>query len=80
MNEITKTYRLIWSPEDVILGDPFKVHSTSKTLINTTNYFESDDVDDIQPKIEELELEYPPEEEIEDIMPPLYPPDPPEEE
>jgi len=32
---------------------------SSTTLINTSNYFETDDVGEIQPKIDELELTFP---------------------
>lgn len=64
MNELTKKYRLIWDYDNTIIGDPFEEYKNSKTLINTTNYFQTDIVEEIQPKIDEEELTYPEEEEI----------------
>ena len=77
MNSLTKKYRLIWDSNKLIVGDPFVDATNSTTLVNTGNYFESDDVGDIQPKIDELELELPPESppKHEDISP-YFPPDP----
>lgn len=76
MNEVTKKYRLIWDSNKIITGDPFEEQLNSTTLVNTSNYFESDDVADIQPKIDELGLEYQVEEEIEEEPLPVLPPDP----
>jgi len=59
MNSLTKKHRLLWEPDKTIIGDPFKEQLSSTTLINTSNYFETDDVGEIQPKIDELELTFP---------------------
>lgn len=62
MNSLTKKYRLLWGSDKTIIGDPFEDLLTATTLIGNSNYFETDDVDEIQPKIDELELIYPPSE------------------
>lgn len=57
MTILTKNYRLIWS-ENNILHDPFMEFGNSKTFVNTNSCFESDDIQEIQDKINELSLIY----------------------
>ena len=76
MNSLTKKHRLLWEPDKTIIGDPFKEQLSSTTLINTSNYFESDNVGDIQPKIDELGLILMPEDTPYEFETPPLAPDP----
>ncbi len=76
MNSLTKAYRLIWDENKIIVGDPFVEQLNSTTLINTTNYFETDNFSEVQPKIDELGLVFPPDEIIEEEYIEVNPTDP----
>lgn len=54
---LTKNYRLIWSGND-ILQDPFMEFGNSQTILNTPLYFETDNIEEIKDKINELGLVY----------------------
>jgi hypothetical protein len=59
MSILTKTYRLIWDENKKLFMEPYMTYpSNSATHTNTDNHFESDDIEEIDDKIAELELVY----------------------
>jgi len=59
METLTKIYRLIWDDDKKLFMDPYIEHS-SKSITQTTssNYYESDNVEEVTNKIDELGLTY----------------------
>lgn len=62
MADLTKIYRLIWDDDKKLFMDPYSEHSehSSKSITQTTssNYYESDNIEDATNKINELGLVY----------------------
>ena len=59
MSTLTKTFRLVWDDDKKLLMDPYTEYAAnSVTKTNTSSYFESDNIGEIENKIEELDLIY----------------------
>jgi len=59
MNALTKIYRLVWDEDKKLSMNPYDEYSpNSVTYTNTDNYFESNEIGDIEDKINELGLIY----------------------
>ena len=52
MNALTKIYRLVWDEDKKLSMNPYDEYSpNSVTYTNTDNYFESNEIGDIEDKI-----------------------------
>ena len=59
MSSLSKLYRIIWDEDNILISDPYTQYSIgSITYTNASLCFESDYVDDITNKINELGLIY----------------------
>jgi hypothetical protein len=66
---LTKTYRLVWGDDKHLFMDPCIQYSpNSITKTNSSNYFESDSIEEIEYKIDNWNLIYEKcEDDLEDI-------------
>jgi len=57
--ELTKTHRLVWTDNKIVVSNPFENYEGSKTYVGTGCYFfESNSLSEIEEKIESENLIY----------------------